>query len=41
MGKNGHNKMFDQYEYMWSKELKFILNYNLKENFYKMIYLWS
>lgn len=29
-----HNIMLDQWENIWSKGLKFILNYNLKENIF-------
>lgn len=32
--------MLDQWENIWSKGFKFLLNYNLKENLYKMIYSW-
>ena len=36
----GHNIMLNQWERMWSKGLKFTLSYNLKENFYKMMFRW-
>lgn len=32
--------MLHQWENMWNKEQKYILNYNMKENFYKKTYLW-
>ena len=33
----GYNIMMEQWEKMWRRGLKFILSYNLKENFYKMM----
>ena len=33
----GYNIMMSQWEKMWTKPLKFTLNYNLKENFYKVV----
>jgi len=36
----GHNIQMQQWEDMWTKGLKFTLCYNLKENFYKMMYRW-
>jgi len=36
----GYNIKLNQWERMWSKGLKFTLSYNLKENFYKMMFRW-
>lgn len=32
--------MLEQRENIWIVGLKFTLNYNLKENFYNMMYCW-
>ena len=36
----GYNIQMEQWENMWLKGLKCTLYYNLKENFYKMMYRW-
>uniref|UniRef100_A0A2D4G001 Uncharacterized protein n=1 Tax=Micrurus corallinus TaxID=54390 RepID=A0A2D4G001_MICCO len=36
----GYNRMLERWENMWTKSLKFTLNYNVKEKFYKMMYRW-
>lgn len=33
----GYDILLDQWENTWKKGLKFMLNFNLKEHFYKMM----